>query len=195
MLALPHACTQLMNKMLVVGLMFSFALPILYGVIALYLWSAHWVDRYSFLRRVRPDKQTDMMMEITTTYLFPIAIVLHSFMATRFLRDICHHSESASDFAEKQRTMLSNAVDQCTSIFTEESFCVAASPAQVWYMHVSMPKFLHTSVRPSVHLHLYLTSPTREWAAQTERPLADLKSRDRRGDVSSRSARDISISV
>jgi len=56
---------QLMNKMVILGLMFSFAIPILYLLVFFYLWSAHWVDRYTFLRRLTPPPVThNGLMEV-----------------------------------------------------------------------------------------------------------------------------------
>ena len=85
---------QLMNKIVWVGLMFSFAIPILYLIIFLYLWSAHWVDRYVFLRRVRPPPITATQMEIVISFIFPSAVLMHTVMALIFFNDLCAGSEA-----------------------------------------------------------------------------------------------------
>ena len=69
--------------------MFSFALPVLHLVVAFYMFCAQWVDRKTFLRRVTPPPSThEMQMGLLITYIFPIAILLHSGMALKFLADI-----------------------------------------------------------------------------------------------------------
>jgi len=89
---------QLMNKIVVVGLMFSFAIPLLYLLIFFYLWSAHWVDRYIFLRRLTPPPVThDGLMEVVLNYIFPAAIMLHLVMSVIFFNDICAGSKNADN--------------------------------------------------------------------------------------------------
>lgn len=80
-----------MCKSMVVGTMFSFAMPVLHIVIAAYMWMGHWVDRYTFLRRVTPPPASHELsqMGLILTYFLPIAVLLHGFMAVRFLSDIC----------------------------------------------------------------------------------------------------------
>jgi hypothetical protein len=81
--------------MIVVGLMFSFAIPLLYLLIFFYLWSAHWVDRYTFLRRLTPPPVThDGLMEVNLNYIFPVAIMLHLVMSVIFFNDICAGSQN-----------------------------------------------------------------------------------------------------
>lgn len=78
-----------MNKILVIGLMFSFGLPILYLIVAIFYWCGHWVDRYTFLRRVTPPPKThDLQMGIVANSILPVAILLHSGLALKFLSDM-----------------------------------------------------------------------------------------------------------
>lgn len=93
---------QLMNKIVVVGLMFSFAIPILYLLVFFFLWSAHWVDRYTFLRRLTPPPVThDGLMEVVLNYIFPAAIILHLVMSVIFFNDICAGSKNAHSMCDK----------------------------------------------------------------------------------------------
>ena len=80
---------QLMNKLLSVGLMFSFGLPILYLIIAAFFWLGHWVDRYTLLRRISPRVATyDRMMDWVLRKVLPLSIALHVMMAFVFFNDI-----------------------------------------------------------------------------------------------------------
>ncbi|EOD16068.1 hypothetical protein EMIHUDRAFT_459227 [Emiliania huxleyi CCMP1516] len=91
---------QLMNKIVFVGLMFAFAIPILYGLIFLFLFSAHWVDRYTLLRRLTPPPVThDGLMEVVIRYIFPVAVLTHTVMAVIFFNDICVGSKAADEGA------------------------------------------------------------------------------------------------
>ena len=82
---------QLMNKFLLLGLTFSFAMPALYLFILLYMWSAQWVDRVNFLRRLVPPPPTNGgQMRLVVDYVLPLAIALHVGMAVRFFFDICN---------------------------------------------------------------------------------------------------------
>ena len=82
---------QLMNKFLLLGLTFSFAMPALYLFILLYMWSAQWVDRVNFLRRLIPPPPTNGgQMRLVVDYVLPLAIALHVGMAVRFFFDICN---------------------------------------------------------------------------------------------------------
>ena len=81
---------QLMNKLLSVGLMFSFGLPILYLIIAAFFWLGHWVDRHTLLRRISPRVATyDRMMDWVLRKVLPLSIALHVMMAFVFFNDIC----------------------------------------------------------------------------------------------------------
>jgi hypothetical protein len=93
---------QLMNKIVVVGLIFSFAIPLLYLLIFFYLWSAHWVDRYTFLRRLNPPPVThDGLMEVVLNYIFPFAIMAHLVMSVIFFNDICAGSQNINNACDK----------------------------------------------------------------------------------------------
>ena len=49
---------QLLIKVLLLGLAFSFAMPALYLVMAIYGWMAQWIDRICFLRLLLPPPPT-----------------------------------------------------------------------------------------------------------------------------------------
>ena len=69
---------QLLCKFLVLGLMYSFAVPILYLLLAGYCWSAQWVDRVNFLRQLRPPPPTHGKSMIWVFYvILPLAVCLH----------------------------------------------------------------------------------------------------------------------
>ena len=69
---LPYR-TCMMCKVMGVGTMFSFALPVMHIVIALYMWMGHWVDRYTYLRRVTPPPASNELsqMNVILTYALP----------------------------------------------------------------------------------------------------------------------------
>ena len=84
----------ILSKLMIVGTMFSFALPILHMVIAIYMWTGGWVDRYTYLRRIVPPPAShDRQMTLFISYFFPLAILLHATMATKFLGDICNRGQ------------------------------------------------------------------------------------------------------
>jgi len=116
-----------MIKVLVVSCIFSFALPILYGVVAFYMWCAHWVDRYTFLRRLSPPPMTHRQMSLLLTYIFPIAIMLHSGMALKFLSDICYRDDT--DNSGRNLVIggiyLDEANAPCSRVFSESGRCLA----------------------------------------------------------------------
>ena len=111
---------QLMSKMLSVGLMFSFGFPFLYLAIALYFWSAHWVDRYNWLRRISPPPHThDRQMEFVLSTTFPLSILIHVFMALWFFHDICFDSAS-------RRSIREETAERCDTVFAGGSQCFVA---------------------------------------------------------------------
>ena len=81
---------QLLCKFLVLGLMYSFAVPILYLLLAGYCWSAQWVDRVNFLRQLRPPPPTHGKSMIWVFYvILPLAVCLHGWFAFKFFSDLC----------------------------------------------------------------------------------------------------------
>ena len=98
---LPYR-TCIMCKCMVVGTMFSFAMPIMQIVIAVNMWMGHWVDRYTYLRRVTmpPASHELSQMSVILTYIFPIAILLHTTMAPFFLGHICHREVVTDDWLQ-----------------------------------------------------------------------------------------------
>ena len=92
---------QLMNKIVVLGLMFSFAIPILYFLMFFFLWASHWIDRYTFLRRLTPPPVThDGLMEVVLNLIFPIAVLVHLIMSVIFFNDICAGSQIETEVIE-----------------------------------------------------------------------------------------------
>ena len=81
---------QLLNKFLLLGLMFSFAMPMLFLFLSVYCWSAGWVDRYNFLRQLRPPPATHgQSMVYVYLYILPFAILMQVWMAVKSFIDIC----------------------------------------------------------------------------------------------------------
>ena len=81
---------QMMNKFVTLGLMFSFGIPILYVILGVYGWLSAWIDRFNFLRQLRPPPEThDRQMAWVVNKIFPFAILLHLWMAVIFYRDVC----------------------------------------------------------------------------------------------------------
>lgn len=54
--------------MQVLGLIYSFAMPFLYLILAIYCWSAGWIDRINFLRQLRPPPPTAKTFECVFHY-------------------------------------------------------------------------------------------------------------------------------
>mmetsp|Transcript_12631 Transcript_12631/g.37072 ORF Transcript_12631/g.37072 Transcript_12631/m.37072 type:complete len:1152 (+) Transcript_12631:76-3531(+) len=81
---------QILVKVLVLGLFFSFAMPMLYLVIAIYGWIAQWIDRLLLLRLLLPPPPThEQLMVYIVRVILPLAVVGHSVFALIFFRDLC----------------------------------------------------------------------------------------------------------
>ena len=81
---------QLTNKFLLLGMQYSFAIPVLYALLAAHMWLAHWVDRWNFLHRLSPPPPThDRQMALVTGFMLPCSVALHLIMAPVFFWHIC----------------------------------------------------------------------------------------------------------
>ena len=81
---------QLTNKFLLLGMQYSFAIPVLYVLLAAHMWLAHWVDRWNFLHRLSPPPPThDRQMALVTGFMLPCSVALHLIMAPIFFWHIC----------------------------------------------------------------------------------------------------------
>ena len=64
------------DQVLVLGLFFSFAMPMLYLVIAIYGWIAQWIDRLLLLRLLLPPPPThEQLMVYIVRVILPLAVV------------------------------------------------------------------------------------------------------------------------
>ena len=60
------------------------SIPILYLVVALYMWVSQWADRVNLLHRLAPPPAThDNQMQFVYKVLLPFAIALHVLMAVK----------------------------------------------------------------------------------------------------------------
>jgi hypothetical protein len=88
---------QLLIKILALGFSFSFAMPLLYLVLAIYGWLAQWVDRILFLRLLLPPPPTHgRLMNYVVHVVLPFAIAIHSLLAFKLFVDICGDSTAAN---------------------------------------------------------------------------------------------------
>ena len=85
---------QLTNKFLMLALQFSFAIPVLYALLAAHMWVAHWVDRWNFLHRLSPPPPTHgRLVVLMTEFFLPLSVLLHLIMAPLFFWHICENPE------------------------------------------------------------------------------------------------------
>ena len=85
---------QLTNKFLMLALQFSFAIPVLYALLAAHMWVAHWVDRWNFLHRLSPPPPTHgRLVVLMTEFFLPLSVLLHISMAPLFFWHICENPE------------------------------------------------------------------------------------------------------
>jgi len=118
---------QLMNKFIVLGLMYGFAIPILYIIVALYMWVSQWVDRINLLRRLTPPPAThDKQMAFVYKVVLPAAIVLHVVMAVKLFYDICdgHGYTAGTDYV----SLTARELQQCSSSLTAGTICTEPDP-------------------------------------------------------------------
>ena len=117
---------QLLNKFLVLGLVYSFPVPILYLLCAAYCWSAQWIDRINFLRQLRPPPPTHgQSMMWVYTYILPFAIMMHSLAAIKFFHDVCYEINEAPPEDSSDRAQLT-AEEIIVSAQTDQEKCYAA---------------------------------------------------------------------
>lgn len=92
---------QLLVKVLTLGFTFSFAMPALYLVLAIYGWLAQWVDRILFLRLLLPPPPTHgRLMNYVVHWVLPFAIAVHSLLAFKLFVDICKEEVDGAATAE-----------------------------------------------------------------------------------------------
>lgn len=85
---------QLTNKFLLLALQFSFAIPVLYALLAAHMWVAHWVDRWNFLHRLSPPPPTHgRLVVLMTEFFLPLSVLLHIVQAPLFFWHICENPE------------------------------------------------------------------------------------------------------
>ena len=78
---------QLINKMVVVALIYGTAFPALYGLGFLFCLVAHWIDRYNLLRRFAPPPPTsDRLIAQWLRVVVPCSILLHMTFAVFLFR-------------------------------------------------------------------------------------------------------------
>ena len=78
---------QLINKMVVVALIYGTAFPALYGLGFLFCLAAHWIDRYNLLRRFAPPPPTsDRLIAQWLRVVVPCSILLHMTFAVFLFR-------------------------------------------------------------------------------------------------------------
>ena len=83
----PSARRQLINKMVVVALIYGTAFPALYGLGFLFCLAAHWIDRYNLLRRFAPPPPTsDRLIAQWLRVVVPCSILLHMTFAVFLFR-------------------------------------------------------------------------------------------------------------
>ena len=118
---------QLLNKFLVLGLMYGFAIPILYLVVALYMWVSQWTDRINLLHRLAPPPAThDNQMQFVYKFLLPFAIALHVLMAVKFFYDICDGALEQVQGADQILGVVaaaSQSLEQCSSSLSSGTIC------------------------------------------------------------------------
>lgn len=74
-----------MAKFLTISLIYSSALPLAYGMAALFLWLAQWIDRINLLRRLEPPPRSPAtLIGLLLRGVLPIAIFLHLVCAVMF---------------------------------------------------------------------------------------------------------------
>ena len=114
---------QLMNKFLLLGLMYGFAIPVLYLLVALYMWVSQWVDRVNFLHRLAPPPATQgRLFGIVYKVILPIAILLHVNMACKFFYDICDGSGWTAAESQEESASI-DALGICSSSLSGATIC------------------------------------------------------------------------